>query len=539
MILANATVEDYVCVDAGARAPLGLVSSVFGSSMVLQRDTDAGVVYGWAPAGATAVTVVITRAADNATVANASAVPAPGTGAWRAPLPRMAGSLEPFTITVAAIGASARVVLEDVLFGDIYFITGQSNAQFSVDLGVNVSAELEAANNYPNIRLFTVGIGTLSAVPLDNLQTLLQPWTRASNESVGLGPWAAFSAVGWYFCRDLFNAMSGAVPVGCVGKQVHARTQASPPRVSPPNLFPPPFDSRHSNWGGTPIECWSDSATLDECPGANRDPTTDSTMSNAMIVPFTSPSLSPFPLSGFVWYQGEANAGSPAYACELPALIASWRSAFASPTAWFGIVQLAAWDCCGGDAIAFTRDVQLNVSLAVPNAGFATAADLGDINSPQSSIHPRFKQAVGARLASSRFAAMTGGADPLVNPRVENVRPAAAAPGSVAVAVSFIASTLGPGPLALNSTAACPPGVPTYNCEDGGWRIQTADGAWRNATAALAGDARGVTLTAPADAAAGAPVAASLGWSSWPILALARADTGQVALPFLRPVEMS
>jgi hypothetical protein len=150
-----------------------------------------------------------------------------------------ARGLEPFTITVAAIGASARVVLEDVLFGDIYFITGQSNAQFSVDLGVNVSAELEAANNYPNIRLFTVGIGTLSAVPLDNLQTLLQPWTRASNESVGLGPWAAFSAVGWYFCRDLFNAMSGAVPVGCVGKQVHARTQASPPRVSPLTYFLP------------------------------------------------------------------------------------------------------------------------------------------------------------------------------------------------------------------------------------------------------------------------------------------------------------
>lgn len=90
---------------------------------------------------------------------------------------------------------------------------------------------------------------------------------------------------------------------------------------------------------------------------------------------------------------GEANAGDPNYACRLPALIDSWRSQFgagAGPAAgWFGVVQLAAWDCCPGDVVAVTRDIQLNTSLLHPNTGFGTAADLGDINSTDSSIHPR------------------------------------------------------------------------------------------------------------------------------------------------------
>jgi hypothetical protein len=80
-----------------------------------------------------------------------------------------------------------------------------------------VSAELAAANSYPAIRHFTVGIGTESVVPLPQLQTLLQPWVRASNASVGMEPWGAFSAVGWYFGRDLFNMLGGSVPIGLIG----------------------------------------------------------------------------------------------------------------------------------------------------------------------------------------------------------------------------------------------------------------------------------------------------------------------------------
>lgn len=243
-ILANATIEDFVCVDAGARAPAGLVSSVFGSSMVLQREVDNGAIFGWAPTGAPVVTVVLSRAADNSTVANVSAAPM-ADSAWRATLPRMAGSLEAFSISVAAAGA-ATVTLTDVLFGDVYMATGQSNMQFSVDLGVNVTAELAAANSYPNIRLFTVGIGTLSAVPLGQLQTLLQPWTRASAASVGLGAWAAFSAVGWYFCRDVFDGLGGTIPIGCVADNCKFRGTRTLPH-QPPQTHPIPMSLGPTN----------------------------------------------------------------------------------------------------------------------------------------------------------------------------------------------------------------------------------------------------------------------------------------------------
>ena len=210
------------------------------------------------------------------------------------------------------------------------------------------------------------------------------------------------------------------------------------------------------------------------------------------------------------------------------------RASFALPPGrdWFGIVQLAAWDCCPGDAVAVTRDIQLNVSLSVRNVGFGTAADLGDINSTSGSIHPRLKQPLGARLASSRFHA--AGADPLVNPRAAAVTAADAPDGTLAVMVAFDPATL--GPLALNVSATlCPPGVPAYNCADGGFRILADNGSWLPAAAELGADAASLKLTARATARA-RPLAASLGWSAWPLLSVARTDTGAVVLPFLRYV---
>jgi hypothetical protein len=158
-------------------------------------------------------------------------------------------------------------------------------------------------------------------------------------------------------------------------------------------------------------------------------------------------------------------------------------------------------------------------------------------------IRRRFKQPLGARLASSAVA-MAGGASfasTAANPIVESVIEAAAPAGSVSVTVVFTPVSLGPVVLFINASidGICPWGVPTYDCADSGWRVLTADGTWRNASAALAADNRVVTLTAAAPPDAGGPIAASLGWGSWPILPLTRADTGAVALPFLRTVTPS
>lgn len=505
MILATATLlSGAVCVDAGFRVPLPLVSSVFGSSMVLQRDVANAAIWGWA-SGASQVNVTLSQ--NGVVVSSVQATPDPASsGAWRSLLPRQQANLVPYDIIVATPTDS--VHLQDILFGDVFIAAGQSNMQMSVDLGLNVSAELAAAESYPNIRLFTVGLGTLSAVPLPELQTVLQPWTRASRGSVGLGEWAAFSAVGWFFARDLFDARGGKVPIGIIG----------------------------NNWGGTAIQCWMSPDALSQCGRLqDYDVTSTSIMANAMFVPYFS-GLGRFPIAGMLWYQGEANAGDPRYACFLPALIASWRQAFASPKAWFGVVQLAAWDCCPGDAIPSMRDIQLNVSLTGVGVGFATAADLGDINSTSSSIHPRIKQPIGARLASSYLAFVTGQSDPLINPRITMVTKLVPSQlDQVAVRIDVDPASLSStARLALNpALAACPPGVPEYNCADAGWRIQTSDSVWHGANAELGGDGRSVVLTSPAPSSV-FPIAASLGWGAWPLLSVSRDDTGQVMLPFLR-----
>ena len=143
--------------------------------------------------------------------------------------------------------------------------------QFDVSLELNATAEIAAADAYANIRLFTVGLGTLSAVPLPELQTVLQPWVRASSASVGLGQWEAFSAVGWHFARDLYDARGRTVPIGVVA----------------------------NNWGGTAIQCWMDTAARAECGSEqDYDVTSAGVMSNAMFTPYFGGA---FPVTGILW----------------------------------------------------------------------------------------------------------------------------------------------------------------------------------------------------------------------------------------------
>ena len=78
------------------------------------------------------------------------------------------------------------------------------------------SAEIAAADHYPLIRLFTVGQGTNSTTPLQQLKTIEQPWTVASSAAVGVGAWKSFSAVCWFTYRRVFDALGGNVPQGLI-----------------------------------------------------------------------------------------------------------------------------------------------------------------------------------------------------------------------------------------------------------------------------------------------------------------------------------
>jgi len=207
---------------------------------VLQRDRPV-TVWGFAAPGVTVTTqfsggVYGPAAAD-------------GNGTWRQVLPATAAG-GPYVLAFnSSDGGAASLV--DVLFGDVHLCGGQSNMQFTLlsNAGVpNVTAELADANNYPNIRVFTVGQGTTSTTPLRELGSIEQAWVAASNASIGLGGWTAFSAVCWFTYRDVYNALGGTVPQGLVS----------------------------NNWGGTPyvaLLCWLHAYYRRLAPPASRSPT--------------------------------------------------------------------------------------------------------------------------------------------------------------------------------------------------------------------------------------------------------------------------
>ena len=252
---------DVLLDEAPATGASFKLSSTLQDHMVLQRDGEGALVWGFAPEGTTVVTSFnnhqITSAADNTTV-------------WRARLPPTPATSTPQTISFkASTGETA--LLKDVLFGDVYICGGQSNMQFSVGGNENAAAYASEANKYPNIRLFTVGQKTSSKTPLSDLATIEQPWAAASNVSVTDGSaFNYFSAVCWFFGKNVYDGLGGNVPVGLVS----------------------------NNWGGTRVEQWTPPQSTAECGHAS-----SGELYNAMIVPYT---VGPMAVSGFTWYQGES-----------------------------------------------------------------------------------------------------------------------------------------------------------------------------------------------------------------------------------------
>jgi sialate O-acetylesterase len=129
-------------------------------------------------------------------------------------------------------GTLVSITLDDVLFGDVWVCSGQSNMAFSVSNMYNASEEIANAGKYPKVRLFTAA-RVQSDVPLEELKSIWLNWSIASNKSVG-SPYA--SAVCWVYGRLIHEALCGR-PLGLI----------------------------HSSWGGTPIELWSPPQVLRNC----------------------------------------------------------------------------------------------------------------------------------------------------------------------------------------------------------------------------------------------------------------------------------
>ncbi|GGY03207.1 sialate O-acetylesterase [Massilia dura] len=345
--------------------------AILSDHMVLQRSATTPV-WGWADAGET-VTVRF-GAAVAATRAGAD-------GRWRVDLDVAgAGAGAAGGNELVVRGAAGEVVVRDVLVGDVWLASGQSNMQ--KPLGerkgerptFNHRDEIAAAEA-PGVRLFKVARGRAQR-PADDVAG---EWVRCSPESVKR---TAFSAAAYFFGRRLHRELG--VPVGLIDASV----------------------------GGTRIELWTPSAALAASPG--RAPAADdAVLYNAMVA-----GLAPFGLKGMLWYQGESNliddGDGAAYTAKMAALVGSWRGAFGNDLPFY-YVQIAphlyhvvrSAKVADAEAAARLRAAQA-AALAIPGTGMVVTTDLAD---DLADIHPRDKRQVGLRLANLALAGTYGRKD--------------------------------------------------------------------------------------------------------------------------------
>jgi sialate O-acetylesterase len=315
--------------------------------------------------------------------------------AWLAPEP--AGG--PFTLTVHG---SSELTRSDLLVGDVWFASGQSNMEmplsgFPPDAHVTNAEQEIAQADLPQVRLLRMEHQS-SPSPLANISAVWQTCTPATAKD--------FSAVAYFFARAIHEREH--VPIGVID----------------------------SSWGGTPIDSWisldalsadaslmpafaaragfadkqlnleliegaekraKEAASAHHLPAPSHpwhpDPSSwiPAGLYNGMVAPFT-----PYSIKGFLWYQGETDSAPDRvnlYAKLLPTLIADWRQQWGQGNLPFLFVQISSYDA-PPENWGLIRDSQRR-SLHVANTGMAVTLDIGQ----RDNVHPPDKQTVGARLA--------------------------------------------------------------------------------------------------------------------------------------------
>ncbi len=337
-----------------ARADVKL-PAIFSDHMVLQREAKAAF-WGWASPGET-VTVVPGWEAAPVTVK------ADERGKWKA-LVQTGKAGGPYQVTIRG---KNQVVFQDVLLGEVWICSGQSNMDQTLSgyrgQPIQGGNEEIAAASTSGLRLFKVK-RALSYDPQEDCQG---EWKRADPASA-----AAFSATGWFFGKFLRKALG--VPVGLV----------------------------HTAWGGTKAEAWTSLEKLKTVKGVNLSPALSrkkiwanapTAIFNAMVYP-----IIPYTVKGVVWYQGESNRREPGlYSRLFPAMIQDWRERWGKPEMPFFFCQIAPYSYGAPAAVgtALIREAQSKTMASVPGTGMAVLLDIGE----EYCIHPRAKKVAGTRLA--------------------------------------------------------------------------------------------------------------------------------------------
>ena len=325
------------------------VGTVFGDGMVLQQQKD---IYLWGTDNVDAKINVVSSWGETAKTTTSK------NGKWKMQLttPNAGG---PHTITIKG---SSTVTIDDVLIGEVWVISGQSNMQLPLKGGLDgnfIEGGLDAIVNSKNdrIRFFTVKQNA-SLKPMDNVNGR---WEKAAPSTSG-----SFSAVGYFFAQQLEKVLD--VPIGIIV----------------------------TAWGASTAEAWTDSSTLNDLGLGSAEKMvkmkqqTPSVLYNAMIHPLIG-----YGIKGVLWYQGEANRpNANEYEKIVNAMVTSWRKQWNIGDFPFYYAQIAPFNY-GKNNSAFLREAQLKSSQSLQNAEMVVTLDVGDCTQ----IHPSKKREVGKRLS--------------------------------------------------------------------------------------------------------------------------------------------
>ncbi|HEX4084915.1 MAG TPA: GDSL-type esterase/lipase family protein [Chthoniobacteraceae bacterium] len=416
-----------------ARADVRL-PAIFGDHMVLQQGAKLPI-WGWADPGE--------HVTASFAGASASTVATPA-GAWQINLPPAAASDEGRILTVKGRNSLS---FQDVLVGDVWIASGQSNMQFGIQMEDHAAETIPAAKD-SQLRFFVVPVAT-SLDPKNDIGpirpgTLEGKWEVCTPDlmKARIG-WNGISAAGYYFGKEIRRARG--CPVGVIATYVGgtpAQAWTSIPALEKvPSLidyvdahqqllngyakaeaaFPPKqaaFYQAMKEWSAKvspALNQWKNAVAQAQAAGQTpppeprlafpRPPQPNSpdggagapgNLFNAMVAP-----VIPYGIKGVIWYQGEANADTldqaVLYQTLFPTMIEDWRRQWGQGNFPFLYVQLAGFSS-GGETVdgiwPWLRESQMK-TLSLPDTGMASAVDIGD----PKNIHPKDKLDVGLRLA--------------------------------------------------------------------------------------------------------------------------------------------
>lgn len=328
--------------------------ALFSDHMVLQQE-DSVPVWGWGNASSTLKIVGSWAPEDTASVM------VDDNGRWMGKIKttRYGG---PYNLQVFTPNKGDEVLLKDVMLGEVWVCSGQSNMEWSSGNGINNQQEEIGAANYPNIRFFSLA-KQASRSPQEDCRAVWETCTPTVMQKR--------SAVAYFFGRLLHQQLK--VPVGLIV----------------------------SAWGGSNVESWIPEELIPDTPEQRKLtqsrknpwwPVESGVLYNSMVNP-----LLPYRIAGAIWYQGESNRDDvQPYATYMKQLIQTWRKGFDKEFPFYQ-VQIAPYNYKSTDnGPALIREAQEQVARTVPRTEVVVTNDLGEFGN----IHPARKQEVGIRLGN-------------------------------------------------------------------------------------------------------------------------------------------